>query len=88
MQFPKTARGSAEKPIVCFDHDLARAEAAADPAPGIGNGCPMHFVDSLALGWSLDNKASSEPQHSCYNGVHSEKRLRALDCSRVIYSNV
>ena len=33
-----------------FDHFLARA----DPAPGSGDGCPLPFVNSRALGWSRD----------------------------------
>jgi hypothetical protein len=33
-----------------FNHDLA----SADSAPGSGDGCPMYFVNSWALGWSRD----------------------------------
>jgi len=33
-----------------YDHDLARADSRA----GAGDGCPMYFVNSWALGWSRD----------------------------------
>jgi hypothetical protein len=33
-----------------YDHDLANA----DSRPGAGDGCPMYFVNSWALGWSRD----------------------------------
>ena len=33
-----------------YDHDLARA----DSRPGAGDGCPMYFVNSWAMGWSRD----------------------------------
>ena len=34
----------------CYDHDLANADTSA----GAGDGCPMYFVNSWALGWSRD----------------------------------
>ena len=34
----------------CFNRSVARA----DSAPGSGNGSPMYFVNSWALGWSRD----------------------------------
>ena len=33
-----------------YNHNLARA----DTRPGAGDGCPMYFVNSWALGWSRD----------------------------------
>ena len=33
-----------------YDHTLARA----DSRPGVGDGCPMYFVNSWAMGWSRD----------------------------------
>ena len=33
-----------------YDHGLARADTSA----GAGDGCPMYFVNSWALGWSRD----------------------------------
>ena len=33
-----------------YDHELARA----DSSPGAGDGSPMYFVNSWALGWSRD----------------------------------
>ena len=32
----------------CYDHALALADTRA----GAGNGCPMYFENSWALGWS------------------------------------
>ena len=33
-----------------YDHNLPRADSNA----GAGDGCPMYFVNSWALGWSCD----------------------------------
>ena len=33
-----------------YDPDLARA----DSSPAAGDGCPMYFVNSWAMGWSRD----------------------------------
>ena len=33
-----------------YNHDLA----SADSSRGAGDGCPMYFVNSWALGWSRD----------------------------------
>ena len=33
-----------------YDHALAKADTSA----GAGDGCPMYFVNSWALGWSRD----------------------------------
>lgn len=33
-----------------YDRNLARADSSA----GAGDGCPMYFVNSWALGWSRD----------------------------------
>ena len=35
-------------------HRFDRAIARADTSPGAGDGCPMYFVNSWALGWSRD----------------------------------
>ena len=33
-----------------YNHDLA----STDSSRGVGDGCPMYFVNSSALGWSCD----------------------------------
>ena len=33
-----------------YDHNLARADSSRNA----GDGCPMYFVNSWALGWSRD----------------------------------
>ena len=40
--------------LYCGTNSFNRNIARADSAPGSGNGCPMYFVNSWALGWSRD----------------------------------
>ena len=47
---PVSYRDSCCNGTHCYNQDLAKA----DTSPGVGDCCPLYFVNSWALGWSRD----------------------------------